>query len=231
VLPALTDFDTGAAAGGQSGDMKHALSSFALSLGLLLPLLAACSGHTTDEPAAADDGADPTGTVDSDVKAGRKKSCAAIGGTCVGLSPSSCTGGHFADASKVSCGAGVGAACCISCPAISPPAPGFCPGGKVVPRTNENGCTAGFDCVQDPAPPCPEIAQPPPGFCPGGSIVPHKNSAGCTVGFDCIPSPNACVSAGGKCVGLTPSSCPGGHVGDATTYSCGGGVGVECCLP
>lgn len=172
--------------------MKHALSSFALSLGLLLPLLAACSGHTTDEPAAADDGSDPTGTVDSDVKAGRKKSCAAVGGACVGLSPSSCTGGHFADASKVSCGTGVGVACCISCPAISPPAPGFCPGGKVVPRANENGCAAGFDCV---------------------------------------PSPDACVNAGGKCVGLTPSSCPGGHVGDATTYSCGGGVGVECCLP
>lgn len=208
--------------------MKHALTSFALSLGLLLPVLAACSGNTTEDPVPADD-SESTGTVDADVKAGRKKSCAAVGGACVGLSPSSCNGGSFADASKVSCGRAIGVACCVTCPVLSPPAPGFCPDGKIVPRTNENGCAAGFDCV--PAPTCPELVPPPPGFCPGGTIVPRKNGDGCTVGFDCIPAPNACVSAGGKCVGLTPSSCPGGHIGDATTYSCGGGVGVACCLP
>lgn len=43
---------------------------------------------------------------------------------------------------------------------------------------------------------------------------------------------NACVAAGGACVGLAPGSCPSpGHVGSATTYSCGTGLGVECCLP
>ncbi len=171
--------------------MKHALSSFALSLGLVLPVLAACSGNTTEDPVPADD-RESTGTVDADVKAGRKKSCAAVGGACVGLSPSSCSGGHFADATKVSCGGGIGVACCVTCPVLSPPAPGFCPDGKVVPRTNENGCAAGFDCVTPP---------------------------------------NACVSAGGTCVGLSPSSCPAGHIGDATTYSCGSGIGVACCLP
>src|SRR4051794_33498592 len=103
--------------------MKHALSSFALSLVVVLPLLAACSG-TADDPTTADDGAD-TGSDDSEVKSGRKKSCASVGGACVGLSPSSCTGGHFADAAKVSCGGGVGVACCISCPMLAPPAPGF----------------------------------------------------------------------------------------------------------
>ena len=43
---------------------------------------------------------------------------------------------------------------------------------------------------------------------------------------------NACVNAGGRCVALVPSACPApGHVGDATMYGCGPGLGVECCLP
>jgi hypothetical protein len=43
---------------------------------------------------------------------------------------------------------------------------------------------------------------------------------------------NACVNAGGRCVALVPSACPApGHVGDATMYSCGPGLGTECCLP
>jgi len=42
----------------------------------------------------------------------------------------------------------------------------------------------------------------------------------------------ACEAAGGTCVGLSPTSCPEPHVvGFASQYSCGGGVGVECCLP
>ena len=40
-----------------------------------------------------------------------------------------------------------------------------------------------------------------------------------------------CESAGGSCVALSPGSCDVGSVGDATQYSCGGGLGVECCLP
>ena len=159
--------------------MKHALSSFALSLGLLLPVLAACSGNTAEDPATDGDGSDPTASVDAEVKAGRKKSCAAVGGACVGLSPSSCTGGHFADAAKVSCGGGVGVACCVACPVLSPPAPGFCPTGTVVPRTDPDGCATGFDCVPPPYT-CPELVQPPPGFCPGGAEAPKK-ACGCSV--------------------------------------------------
>ena len=41
----------------------------------------------------------------------------------------------------------------------------------------------------------------------------------------------ACAAAGGACVGLTPTSCPNGIVGDPSTYGCGPGVGVQCCLP
>lgn len=219
--------------------MKHFLSSFALSLGLVMPVLAACSGATVEEPApgSADPSAassdDDVETVDSEVKSGKKKSCAAVGGSCVGLSPSSCNGGVFADASKVSCGPGIGAACCIPCPVFSPPAPGFCTGGKVVMRKADNGCDAGFDCIMPPAPPeCPAISAPGPGFCPGGTVVPRKDpKTGCLVGFDCLPAANACTNAGGTCVGLSPSSCPSGNWADATTHSCGGGIGVGCCLP
>lgn len=34
------------------------------------------------------------------------------------------------------------------CPQLSPPAPGFCSGGRIVPRKNEAGCTTGYDCEQ-----------------------------------------------------------------------------------
>ena len=41
----------------------------------------------------------------------------------------------------------------------------------------------------------------------------------------------SCESAGGNCTALVPDACEYGSVGDATQYSCGGGLGVECCLP
>jgi hypothetical protein len=39
----------------------------------------------------------------------------------------------------------------------------------------------------------------------------------------------SCESAGGSCVALSPGSC-NGQVADATEFSCGGGLGVECCF-
>lgn len=194
--------------------MKHFLSSFALSLGLVAPVLAACSGNVADDLSTKNDGAsgsssasssEDVASVDAAVKAGTKKTCASVGGTCVGLSPSSCTGGHWADASKISCGPGIGAACCVKSPPPPPPPP------------------------KD----CPELTPPPPGFCSGGSVVPrHDATTGCLTGFDCVPAAtNACTSAGGKCVGLSPSSCASGHWADAPTHSCGGGIGVGCCMP
>jgi hypothetical protein len=202
-------------------------------------VLAACGGATSEDPSSNngaitnEPGGEPVDTVDSDVKSGKKQTCASVGGGCVGLSPSSCAGGHWADASKVSCGGGLGVGCCISCPVLSPPSPTFCPDGKIVPIKGANGCIGGYDCVKPTPADCPELTPPAPGFCPGGSIVPRKDaSSGCLVGFDCIPAPtNACTAAGGTCVGLAPSSCPSGHWGDATTHSCGGGIGVGCCLP
>ena len=40
-----------------------------------------------------------------------------------------------------------------------------------------------------------------------------------------------CESVSGNCVPLVPDACENGSIGDATQYSCGGGLGVECCLP
>lgn len=222
--------------------MKPFLSSFALSLGLLLPVLAACSGATVDQPANGTDGtatgasgSDPVDSAEADVKSGKKKTCASAGGACVGLAPSSCpTGtGYWADAAQISCGSGVGAGCCIACPSLTPPSPAFCPDGKIVPVTSANGCTTGYDCKKPSPADCPELVPPAPGFCPGGTITPvHDKSTGCVVGFDCTPpAPNACTAAGGTCVALVPSACAAGHFADATTHSCGGGVGVGCCVP
>jgi hypothetical protein len=39
---------------------------------------------------------------------------------------------------------------------------------------------------------------------------------------------NECVLAGGTCVGVFPNNCPGGEI---VGLSCGGGVGVACCMP
>jgi inhibitor of cysteine peptidase len=36
-----------------------------------------------------------------------------------------------------------------SCPTLSPPAPGFCSKGQLVPKTNANGCTVGYECKAD----------------------------------------------------------------------------------
>ena len=40
---------------------------------------------------------------------------------------------------------------------------------------------------------------------------------------------STCAAAGGTCVALTPTSCASGDWGDPAT--CGGSVGVGCCLP
>jgi hypothetical protein len=77
---------------------------------------------------------------------------------------------------------------------------------------------------------CPQLSPPAPTFCDGGPIAAQYNpSSKCIVGYACAPV--ACTAAGGQCVGLAPGACPNGHLGDATKYSCGGGVGSTCCLP
>jgi len=183
--------------------MRH-LSSFALALAAFLPVLAACSGTATEVPSD-----DDTSTVDSEVNAGKpgpaKLTCAEVFGTCVALTPGSCAGGTWADANVVSCGGGIGVGCCVRptppppppapppyvCPELTPPAPGFCPGGKITARKNEHGCTVGFDCV--PPPPVPSCAAAGgtcvglyPGACPSGNWgAPSTHACGPGIGVGC----------------------------------------------
>jgi hypothetical protein len=65
--------------------------------------------------------------------------------------------------------------------------------------------------------------------CPDGEVCTGSNGGPGV----CTPAPagNDCTNAGGSCVALSPGSCASGQVGDASQYSCGGGLGVECCLP
>jgi len=114
--------------------------------------------------------------------------------------------------------------------ADAPSGPGMClPTGSACNQADSTGLTCpsagNFCCLVS----CPELAQPPPSFCDGGPFAPTYNANACINGFACAPV--ACTSAGGTCVGLSPTSCPSGHLGDATKYSCGAGVGVACCLP
>jgi hypothetical protein len=80
-------------------------------------------------------------------------------------------------------------------------------------------------------PSCPELVQPGPGYCTNGNIVTKTNAAGCTY-YDCVldggPAMNPCVAGGGSCIGLVPSACPAPQ--SWSSLSCGGGVGVGCCL-
>ncbi len=83
----------------------------------------------------------------------------------------------------------------------------------------------------EPDVPCPALSPPGPGFCDGGPIAAkYDPSSGCMVGFGCAPI--TCTEGGGQCVGLTPTACPAPKkIGEATKYSCGGGLGSACCLP
>ncbi len=48
---------------------------------------------------------------------------------------------------------------------------------------------------------------------------------------DAATAANSCVAGGGRCEPVIPGSCATGIVGDPDVYSCGGGLGVLCCLP
>lgn len=49
-------------------------------------------------------------------------------------------------------------------------------------------------------------------------------------GEDAGPS-GRCESRGGACVPVIPDACADGIIGDPREFSCGGGLGVMCCLP
>ena len=177
---------------------------FGLALLALVPVVACTS--PVEDPASDDDASDSEAQDLKKKPKTKKTSCESVFGTCVGLSPSACVGGTWADARTVTCGGGIGVGCCVK-PTPPPPPP--------------------------PPSECPELVPPAPGFCPGGQTVAvHDPETGCLVGFDCVQNAQtACEARGGQCVGLAPQSCPSGHWGPIDTHGCGPGIGVGCCLP
>jgi hypothetical protein len=174
-----------------------------------LAVAAGCSSSTSD-----DDAAPQSESSESDIKIGKKPkpkpaptlTCAEVFGECVALTPWTCDGGTWADATVVTCGGGLGVGCCVK-PTPPPPPP------------------------PPPADPCPTLSPPSPTFCTGGTITPITDASGCVRGYDCVqPTQNDCEKAGGECIGLTPSNCTGGTWADYATHSCGSGIGVGCCI-
>lgn len=205
-----------------------------------LVLAAGCSSSV--EPAG-----DDTNASDSEIKSNPKLACADVGGQCVGIHYQACQGGTWADANAVTCGGGIGVGCCVK-PQVPPPppppppsqceekggrctglSPTSCPEGFFADASTFScGGGIGVGCCWS----CPTLSPPAPGFCPNGTVKARKDEAGCVRGFDCVqPTQTECEAKGGQCVGLSPSSCASGNWADASTHSCGGGIGVGCCLP
>ena len=67
------------------------------------------------------------------------------------------------------------------CPLPAMPSPDFCKGGHIVPRHNETGCLAGYDCVDD----CAALPQIAIDCKPGQRAVPTFDPKGCITGFTC----------------------------------------------
>jgi hypothetical protein len=98
----------------------------------------------------------------------------------------------------------------------------------VSPEAGKDASSDAADAAKDVT--CPTLSPPAPGFCDGASPVPKYDSNACIVGYGCALLD--CAIAGGQCVGLSPTACPAPKkIGDATKYTCGGGIGVACCLP
>lgn len=103
------------------------------------------------------------------------------------------------------------------------------------PATGDGGANGdGGECR--PIPPLsPDVCKP------TESVVSHLDDRGCWLGFDCVPNdqdggpaPDAdappCPTGRGQCVGIGPSSCPDGVFAPSDVASCGGGIGVGCCV-
>ena len=185
----------------------------------------------TDVPvmdAVNDTGVADTGSMDSTtVDTVPVNSCVAAGGACVPLVPGSCPPpGMIGSAGTYSCGGGLGVECCLPGDAGTPPVDAGSPDTGVV-----TCMSAGGSCVALV-----------PGSCPAPRMIGSASMYSCGGGLGvecCLPAPATdagtsvtCVSAGGMCVGLFPGACPApAMVGDARMYTCGGGLGLECCLP
>lgn len=184
--------------------MKLSSRLFALSIPVAFAI--ACASNDIN---VGDDQKNQTGVT----------ACSQRGGTCKGLAPGNCT--NWLSGEDNGC-LGVGVGCCLDATADA----SSDAGGKV-------SCTgSGGQCV---------------GLSPGSCPAPNQTGdatiydCGSGVGVSCCLPPAkdaasdaklSCTGSGGECVALVPGSCVAPkHTGDANIYDCGGGLGVQCCLP
>ena len=162
--------------------------------------------------------------------------CTEAGGTCVGVLPGSCASGTMN--LSLSCGSGVGAACCM---------PGGAGGrggnsgtaGQAAGGASGQGGTGGGR-TEPQAVACEKAG----GICTeqgtcakqGGSVA-AESPAGCrfsdVLGECCItpapqPNPSTCAEAGGTCTSIAGCLMAGGYF-TATNYDCASPG--SCCVP
>ena len=154
--------------------------------------------------------------------------CTARGGSCKGLSPGSCA--NWYSGSNVGCGTGAGVGCCLDKSDAGP-----------IPAADASSDASQPTACESAGGHCVALV---PGTCDAPNSVGDANVYSCGGGFGAqccfYATPKeagtdakiSCASAGGQCVGLAPGACPPPKsVGDANVYDCGGGLGVQCCLP
>lgn len=191
------------------------------------PDAAAADSAPAMDSAAPDASAMDSAVTDSaPLDAPASNPCVAAGNSCVPLVPGACAAPSMSV--PLACGPGVGTQCChrVDAGVVTDSAPPDAP----------NACLAGGGA-------CVPLG---PMGCPAGSVN-ASLSCGPGLGVQCCvradagtstdaaadaAGPVTCASAGGNCVALRPGSCPAPRVvGDARMYTCGSGLGTECCLP
>ena len=165
--------------------------------------------------------------------------CTEAGGTCVGVFPGSCASGTMNP--SLSCGSGVGSACCISGGGGgrggNSGAAGQ--GGHAACGANGQGGTGGRG-TEPQAAACEKAG----GICmeqgtcvSQGGTVAAESPAGCQFSDApaecCItpapkPNPTTCAEAGGTCASISGCLMAGGYL-TATNYACS--FPVSCCVP
>jgi hypothetical protein len=91
-----------------------------------------------------------------------------------------------------------------------------------LPSSGVAFCTAPIECTMQ------GLKQP--GCAGAWSCERNACEYACDDGGEPSPPQSACVAAGGTCMGLVPGACADGIILDPDDYSCGGPVGVLCCL-
>lgn len=64
-----------------------------------------------------------------------------------------------------------------TCPQLSPPAPSFCPNGRIQPKHGDNGCVTGYECIAD---------------CRSKGCGSGQSCSPCWGQFSCIPNGAMC---------------------------------------